>query len=278
MRPGQIPLTTEPADESVRQDLNCPTCGSPWHVDAAACGSCGWRLPSADQPGTLRGPCPQCHQSKYVDSLTGRCIRCDPIQIDDIQPELQAYAQRARSQRYWGLVTGVVTIPLSLVFYTVTEAIAFLLIPVILTPLFIGISLYAFMRKRKILVRYYRLGFVMRYVKPIDAELRYDLRQGKNSRKCYFDLCRLGPDSIWRGVKKNKIRVDDPAQGDEQLVNNKYSPTHLDFWLQLSKGANPNEPDRFWAKVYFDPDQSGSAVIRIADRVFVSAAENYEIY
>src|SRR5260370_4329429 len=167
MRPGQISLTAEPADEGVRRDLNCRKCGSAWHVDAAACGNCGWRLPAPGPSGTVSAPCPLCHQSKYIDSLSGRCTRCHPIQIDDIQPELQAYAQRARSQKYWGLVTGVVTIPLSLVFYTVTESIAFLLIPVILTPLFIGISLYAFIRKRKILLRYYRLGFVLKYLKPI---------------------------------------------------------------------------------------------------------------
>lgn len=122
------------------------------------------------------------------------------------------------------------------------------------------------MSKRKLLLRYYRLGFLMRYAKPVDAELKYE--RGSH-RTYYFYLCRLGPDSLWRGVRKNKIRVDFPAKEDEQFVINKNA------WSRFVGGFDHMEPDHFWAKVYFDPDQSGSAVIRIANSIFVSAKENY---
>lgn len=118
MRPGQIPLTPEPADESIRRDVNCPTCGSAWHVDAAACGNCGWRLPA--EGGQASPPCPLCHRSKYVDSFTKRCTSCHPIQIEDLQPKLQAYARRARSQRYWGFAWGLLAGPTLVVVYIPT--------------------------------------------------------------------------------------------------------------------------------------------------------------
>lgn len=272
MRPGQIPLTPEPADESIRPNVNCPNCGSSWHVDAAVCGNCGWRLPA--KGGQASTPCPLGHQSKYVDSFTKRCTHCQPIQIEELQPELQAYARRARYHRYKALATGILMGPFITVVYASTGPSRYLFIPVLLGILFFGISLYAFMSKRNLLLRYYRLGSVMRYVKPIDAELKYSAHR----TKAYFYLCQLGPDSLWRGVRKNKIRVDFPVKEDLQLVNNTYSITHLDFFVLTFKGGDPTEPDHFWAKVYFDPDQSGSAVIRIANSTFVSAKENYEIY
>jgi ribosomal protein S27AE len=274
MRPGQIQLTAEPADEGVRRDLYCPSCGRAWHVDAAACGNCGWHLPF-QEAGTLSAPCALCHQSNYVDSLTNRCTRCHPIKIDDIPPELQVYADRARSDKNREIGVGMSVGPGLIIMYVIyafsskDDASFILWFVLILTPLFLGLSLAAFLRKRKLLRRYYRLGFVMRYVKPIDAELKYD---ALNNRARYFRLCRLGPGSVWRGVRENKIRVDFPAIEDEQLVINKNALS------KFLKGFDPMDPEHFWAKVYFDPDQSGSAVIRIANSIFVSAKENYEFY
>ncbi len=93
----------------------------------------------SQEPGTLTAPCALCHQSKYVDSLTGRCTHCQPIRMNDIQPELQRYARRAQLQRYKELAIGVIAGPaviLIYLFYTTRgkSAPIVLWIGVILTP------------------------------------------------------------------------------------------------------------------------------------------------
>lgn len=249
--------------------MNCPTCGSAWHLDAAACGSCGWRLPLEGDPASAT-LCPLCHQSKSVDSLTNRCTRCHPIQIEELDSELQEYARRAQSERFRLFALGILLGPVAIViclYYSKGSFSTPTLVALILTPVIMGASIYSLNRKGKLL-RYYRLGFVMKYSKPLEAELKYDVRGSKYGSTRSFNLCRLGPGSVWPSGVCEKIKVDDPEKENEQTVSAK------DFWKKLYQGFDPMERPVLWAKIYFDPDQSGSAVIRIADSVFVSVCDN----
>ena len=266
MRPGQISSNPEPADETRSPDVKCPTCGSAWHVDAAACGDCGWRLPleGGQASATL---CPLCHQVNCVDSLTGRCTRCHPIKINDIQPALQHYARKAQNQRYKELAVAILIGPVAVAIcahYSKGGLSTPLLLSLIAMPILMGAGVYSFIRKGTTSLRYYRLGFVMRYAKPVDAELKYE--SGNRGFRA-FNLCRLGPDSLWPSGLDKKIRVDIPESEDEQVVGSK---NKLEKFF---KGVDPFERPTLWAKVYFDPDQSGSSVIRIANSTYVSVFE-----
>ncbi|MDX6496937.1 MAG: Double zinc ribbon [Blastocatellia bacterium] len=153
MRPGEIPLTPKPAEESRRPDVNCPTCGSAWHLDAAACGSCGWRLPLEGDPASAT-LCPLCHQSKSVDSLTNRCTRCYPIQIEELDSELQEYARRAQSERFRLFALGILLGPVAIViclYYSKGSFSTPTLVALILTPVIMGASIYSLNRKGKLL-------------------------------------------------------------------------------------------------------------------------------
>jgi hypothetical protein len=138
---------------------------------------------------------------------------------------------------------------------------------VILTPILIARAAYIFFRKGNLLGRYYRLGSVLRYVTPVDAELKYKVERRSNAY-CYFYVCQLAPGSIWPSALRERIQVDLPMEADEKAVGQ-------NFLKKLYEGFDPNENQPLWAKVYFDPDQSGSAVICSANSVFVSAKENY---
>jgi len=106
-------------------------------------------------------------------------------------------------------------------------------------------------------------------VKPVDAELKYkEERRSKLGVYCYFYVCQLTPGSIWPSALRDRIQVDIPTEVDEKAVGQ-------NFLKKLYEGFDPNENQPLWAKVYFDPDQSGSAVICSANSVFVSAKENY---
>lgn len=271
MRPGQIPAMPEPADESISPGVNCPNCGGAWHVNAAACGNCGWRLPDEEQEAST--PCPLCHQSKPFDSLTRRCTRCQPIQIKDLQPELQAYAGRAQYQRYKEFAVGMLLGPAAIAicaYYSKGIWSTPLIISLIVTPIIMGVSVNSLRQKGQSLLRYYRLGFVLRYGKPIDAELQYAVSGGGrySSSTHYFNLVELGPYSVWPSSIRKKIIVDIPAKEAAALVGSR------DKWQKFFKGFDPFEKPALWAKVYFDPNESGSAVIRIADGVFVSVTDN----
>jgi hypothetical protein len=215
--------------------------------------------------------CPECHQTDGIDSLSGRCQRCHSITIEDIAPELQDYARSAHTYRSRKIVISILVGPAILAayffeLYSGRRNFFLLALGVIVTAALGGIGLRAVLRFRTLILRYYRLGFVMKYVKPIDAELWYSVG---NRSPCYFHLERLAPGAVWRGVRQNKIRIDPPYGDCEQLVRS----THT--WSNFQKGSNPIESEHFWAKVYFDPDESGSAVITIGKCVFVSAKENY---
>ena len=150
-----------------------------------------------------------------------------------------------------------------------------LMISLILTPILMGASVYFLIRKRKPLLRYYRLGFVMRYAKPAEAELKYEVRSTRYGSTHYFDLCRLGPNSLWPSGVDKRISVDIPANENAQTVaNNAQTVINKDFLKKLYQGFDPMEKPTLWAKIYFDPDESGSAVIRIADSIFVSVTDN----
>ena len=110
MRPGQVELDAQPVNGDVRLDVSCPNCGSPWTADASACGNCGWHVTQAEEQQTI-APCSLCHQSRYVDSLSKRCTRCHPIQINDVAPELQDYARGALSKRLREFTVGMLVGP-----------------------------------------------------------------------------------------------------------------------------------------------------------------------
>lgn len=220
--------------------------------------------------------CLRCHQSKTVDSLTGRCSRCHPIQINELPPDFQVYARKAQSQKYRELVIGLVTGPVLIGVYLYyaargQDAPWLLWLLVIATIALIAGSVKSLRRKRTLLQRYHRLANVMQHVKPVDAELQYEVwnRGGRGSTRCYFKLYQLGPGSSWPAGVGQKIEIDIPPESEEQAVTQTQS-----FWKTLVAGYDPFEKPKLWGKVYFDPDRSGSAVICIQDGVFVSVREN----
>jgi hypothetical protein len=137
----------------------------------------------------------------------------------------------------------------------------------ITTPILIWRSVSTLVRKRSLLQRYHRLAYVMEHVKPVDAELQYEVIGGTYGSRRYFKVCQLGPGSKWPEGRGQKIRVDMPPKSEAQAVNH-------DFWKTVLAGYDPFDKPKLWGKVYFDPDQSGSAVICIQDGLFLSVSEN----
>lgn len=219
-------------------------------------------------------PCPRCHQSKSVDSLTGRCTRCQPIQISDLPPDFQAYARKAEYQKYKeffvGLLIGPVLIAIYF-FYASSPKGApqwILWALVVATLVFIGASGSTLFRKRSLLRRYHRLAYVMQHLNPVHAELQYDVIGGGRSRsRRYFNVCQLAPGSTWPHEISQRIEIDIPPKSESQVVTG-------DFWKTFLSGYDPRDKPKLWGKVYFDPDQSGSAVICIQDGLFLSVSEN----
>ncbi|HYV24331.1 MAG TPA: hypothetical protein VE969_03765 [Pyrinomonadaceae bacterium] len=124
--------------------------------------------------------CPTCHKPDSVDSLTGRCTTCQPIQLSDLEPSIQDYARRARWQKYKEFLVmfslGPVSIGIILFYSSRGKAVTPLLfwLVVAATPIVMGARVYSLVRKRQSLLRYYRLGEVSRFVVPIDAQLQYE--------------------------------------------------------------------------------------------------------
>lgn len=133
---------------------------------------------------------------------------------------------------------------------------------VIATPFVMGASVYSLLSKKQSLLRYYRLGEVSRFVTPIDAQLQYEARGGRYPHS-YFRLCELRPGSAWPDSLGRKFEIDIPPRSHQRAVKN-------DVWKRFFEGYDPGETPKLWAKVYFDPDQSGSALIRVADTIFVT--------
>lgn len=213
--------------------------------------------------------CENCGQSKYVDSLTGRCITCEPIQIGELPPDFQPYFRKAHSQRYREfsvlLFFGPVSIAI-LLFYEFAgdDAPAWIfLVLLAATPVLIGVGLYRFILKRNLLLRYYRLAYAMQHVTPVQAELQYAPRRSGHHVK----VCQLAPGSKWPDGVGQKVEIDFPPKSDIQAVTN-------DRWKTLLAGYDPNDQPKLWGQIYFDPDLSGSAVVCIKDRVFLSVSEN----
>ena len=224
---------------------------------------------TSDQIATVSsGSCPTCHQSSSIDNLTGRCTTCQPIQLSDLDPSIQDYARRARWQKYKEFLVmfslGPVSIGIILFYSSRGKDVSPLLfwLVVIATPVVMGASVYSLVRKRQSLLRYYRLGQVSRFVTPIDAQLQYEARGGRYPHS-YFKLCELGPGSNWPDSLGRKFEVDIPPRSQERAVKS-------NFWKKFFEGFDPGETPKLWAKVYFDPDQSGSALIRVGDSIFVT--------
>ena len=202
---------------------------------------------------------------------------CQPIQISELPPDFQVYAQRAQKKKYRQLIVGLIAGPalIAVYFWSVSSSKAlnapWLLWVLIFAAVFlIGASIYSLRRKRNLLPRYYRLAALMQHVEPIDAELQYEIwNQGSRSpTRCYFKVCQLAPGAKWPEGVGQKIQVDVPPDSEEVVVTTK------DFWKKLAAGYDPFDKPKLWGKVYFDPDQSGSAVISIQDGLFVSVSEN----
>jgi hypothetical protein len=220
------------------------------------------------------GSCPTCHQSKSIDNLTGRCTTCQPIQLSDLDPLFQNYARSARTQKYTQLLMGLLLGPAAigiLLFYSSRGkgvSPLFFWFIVLATAAITGMSIHTFARKKQSLLRYYRLSQLGRIVTPVDALLQYQSRnRGARNAHCYFKLWELGPGSTWPEGLGQRIQIDIPPRSQEKVVTG-------NFWKRFFSGYDPGEKPKLWAKVYFDPDQSGSAVIRIADSVFVTVSEN----
>jgi hypothetical protein len=220
------------------------------------------------------GSCPTCHQSKSIDNLTGRCITCQPIQLSDLDPLFQNYARSARTQKYtqllMGLLLGPAAIGILLFYSSGVKGVSpmFFWFIVLGTAAVTGMSIHTFARKKQSLLRYYRLSQLSRIVTPVDALLQYQSwNRGARNAHCYFKLCELGPGSTWPEGLGQRIQIDIPPRSQEKAVTG-------NFWKKFFSGYAPGEKPKLWAKVYFDPDQSGSAAIRIADSVFVTVSEN----
>jgi hypothetical protein len=226
-------------------------------------------------PLTVATPCPRCQQAKSVDSLTGRCISCQPIQIGELPPDFQAYARRAEYQKYKELVIGLLSGPVLIAIYffyasSAKGAPQWLLWALLVATLaLIGGSAATFFRKRSLLRRYHRLAYVMQHVNPVEAELQYEvIGGGEHSRsRRYFNVRQLAPGSTWPNDIGRRIEIDIPPKSESQVVAG-------DFWKTFFSGYDPRDKPKLWGKVYFDPDHSGSAVICIQDGVFLSVREN----
>lgn len=142
---------------------------------------------SWESPEPIATPCPRCRQSKSVDSLTRRCTRCQPIQLTELPSDFQAYARRARFQKYKEFVIGLLIGPvlIAIYFFYASSGEAgspwILWALLIATVILIGLSVYALVRKRSLLQRYHRLAYIMQHVEPLDAELQYEVIGGRNS-------------------------------------------------------------------------------------------------
>ena len=222
--------------------------------------------PNPSAPATT--VCPTCHKPDSVDSLTGRCTACRPVQLSDLEPAIQDYARRARWQKYKEFLVmcslGPVAIGIILFYSSRGQGISPLLfwLVVMATPVLIGASAYSLFRKRQSLLRYYRLGEVSRFVTPIDAQLQYEAGGGRYPHS-YFQLCELAPGANWPDSLGRKFEVDIPPRSQARAVS-------YNWWKRFVSGYDPGEKPKLWAKVYFDPDQSGSALIRVADSTFVT--------
>jgi hypothetical protein len=220
-------------------------------------------------------PCPRCRQAKSVDSLTGRCIRCQPIQLSELPPDFQGYARKAEYQKYKELFVGLLAGPVLIAIYFFYESSAkgapkwLLWALVVATLVLIGGSGATFFRKKGLLQRYHRLAYVMQHVRPVDAELQYEVVAGggRTRSRRYFNLCQLAPGSTWPNNISQRVEIDIPPKSESQVVTG-------DFWKTFFSGYDPRDKPKLWGKVYFDPDQSGSAVICIQDGVFLSVREN----
>ena len=212
--------------------------------------------------------CPTCHKPDSVDSLTGRCTACQPIQLSVLEPSIQDYARRARWQKYKefliGFSLGPVSIGIILFYSSRGKGVAPLLfwLVVAATPIVMGASVYSLLSKKQLLLRYYRLGEVSRFVTPIHAQLQYEARGGRYPHS-YFRLCELRPGSNWPDSLGRKFEVDIPPRSQERAVKS-------NFWKNFFAGFDPGETPKLWAKVYIDPNHSGSALIRVADSIFVT--------
>lgn len=231
----------------------CQKCGGVCPADAIVCPQCGWHIPPRE---ALATPCPLCHQSKYFDSLTMRCAHCSPIQFSDMHPELEGYARRARVKRY-KVTMGLILISLIfIIIYTFSDRGGLLFVLLIAAAILPIVAVLLFIRSRNYLLGYYRLGWVIGNVKPVDAELKYKVvSTGKGGASYYFYICRVAPAAFWPTSLKDKMRIDPPLSEYEKMVDN-------------HSFMGENNP--LWGKVYFDPDESGNAVIRIANSIFVS--------
>jgi len=130
------------------------------------------------------------------------------------------------------------------------------------TPVLMGASIYSLLSKKQSLLRYYRLGQASRIVTPVDAQLQFEERGGRFPH-CYFTLCELGPGSKWPESMGRKFEVDIPAGSEKRAVR-------YDSLKRFFEGFNPGDTPKVWAKVYFDPNQTGSALIQVADSIFVT--------
>ena len=218
--------------------------------------------------------CPLCHQTKSVDSLTGRCIRCQPIQLSELPPDFQGYARRAAYQKYKeffvGLLIGPVLIAIYLFYASSSKGAPpwMLWAVIIATLILIVASIATLRRKTNLNQRYHRLAYVMQHVKPVEAELQYEVTGGGSSgSRRYFNVCQLAPGAVWPNDTGKRIKIDNPPKSESDVVTG-------DFWKTFFAGYDPRDKPKLWGKVYFDPDQSGSAVICIQDGLFVSVREN----
>jgi hypothetical protein len=225
-------------------------------------------------PLAALAPCPGCQQAKSVDSLTGRCTSCQPIQIGELPPDFHGYARKAEYQKYKELLIGLLTGPVLIAIYFFYASSAkgapqwILWALVIATLVLIGASAATFLRKKGLLQRYHRLAYVMQHVKPVDAELQYEvIGGGRTKSHRYFKVCQLAPGSTWPNDIGQRIEIDIPPKSEAQVVAG-------DFWKTFFSGYDPRDKPKLWGKVYFDPDESGSAVICIQDGVFLSVSEN----
>ncbi len=217
--------------------------------------------------------CPICHKSNNTDSLTGRCTRCQPIRIDELPPDFQAYARSARFQKYKEFAVGALIGPVLIFIYFFYSAFSksapqgFLWLLIGGSVIFLGLSVRTLVRKKDLLTRYYRLAYVMQHGKPIDAEMQYEVVSGKSSSRRFFNVSQLAPGQTWPEGVSHRIEVDIPPRSEAKAVT--YDP-----WKRFFEGFNPADKPKLWGKVYFDTDRSGSAVICIHDGLFLSVSEN----
>lgn len=220
-------------------------------------------------------PCPRCRNSASVDSLTGRCLRCQPIQISELPTDFQAYARKAEHQKYKeffiGLLIGPVLIAIYFFYASSSKGAPrwMLWAAIIATLISSAAGIATLLRKKNLLQRYHRLAYVMQHLNPIDAELQYEVIAGggPSRSRYYFHVRQLAPGSTWPADIGQRIEIDIPPKSESRVVSG-------DFWKTFFSGYDPRDKPKLWGKVYFDPDQSGNAVICIQDGLFLSVSEN----